>query len=320
MQTSNDTIWALSRVAELELNPAGHIIQMATLRSTQRRPLSCSECTRRKLRCSKVLPCTSCRDRGLEASCSRETVRVSKKGRNNVERVVSTAKGDVPKSRGISNHELSSPLLPGASDDQLDDTRASQASLLTSNIFGNDDVLALQGTQGLSKPSSKEYVAHQHPSEGLAEDAAVTLENLALGRQRILNMEDSQKATTSSFMASSLRPCMTTGALSYSFDTLITFEQVKLLLKYYQDHLAWTHNLLHMTTFIRECETAFHQGAESKAWISLYYAVLCVSSFYSHLPIWSLIRKLKHFAYHASPDIVASTGLLPQSGYPCDVL
>ncbi|KAH8689440.1 hypothetical protein BGW36DRAFT_433440 [Talaromyces proteolyticus] len=44
------------------------------MRSTQRAPRSCSECTSRKIKCNKVIPCRPCRKRGQAARCTREPV------------------------------------------------------------------------------------------------------------------------------------------------------------------------------------------------------------------------------------------------------
>ncbi|KAH6869065.1 fungal-specific transcription factor domain-containing protein [Thelonectria olida] len=45
-------------------------------RSTQRAPLSCSQCYKRKIRCDKKSPCKSCIARGIALECKRETVQV----------------------------------------------------------------------------------------------------------------------------------------------------------------------------------------------------------------------------------------------------
>ncbi|WVW85886.1 hypothetical protein I302_107924 [Kwoniella bestiolae CBS 10118] len=54
-----------------------------SMRRTQRAPQSCSNCTKRKVKCTKVLPCTECLDRGLGSSCRREAVVVKGRVVNN---------------------------------------------------------------------------------------------------------------------------------------------------------------------------------------------------------------------------------------------
>jgi len=43
-------------------------------RVTQRAPKSCTECTRRRIRCTKEIPCRPCIARGQRADCRREVV------------------------------------------------------------------------------------------------------------------------------------------------------------------------------------------------------------------------------------------------------
>lgn len=44
------------------------------MRRTQRAPRRCQECSARKIRCNKVIPCEPCIRRGQAARCTRETV------------------------------------------------------------------------------------------------------------------------------------------------------------------------------------------------------------------------------------------------------
>ena len=47
-----------------------------TVRSTQRAPRACLQCTKRKVKCDKALPCKPCRMRGITGECKVEPVRV----------------------------------------------------------------------------------------------------------------------------------------------------------------------------------------------------------------------------------------------------
>lgn len=203
-----------------------------TPRVSQRKPLSCSECTRRKLRCSKTIPCTSCLDRGLEASCAREKVIVRKKHQR------SSSVGE-SSSRGA-------PPVPGPVS-------------LSSEISGSPLTV-----ESLSHGGSPEASKSNHPSAAVPDDAPVTLENLALGRQRILN-------TTNEAVDSTWLPA--------EVDMLVSWNQARVLLDYHSRNLAWIPNILHMPTFVDECEAAFTQYIfGSRAWIALFYAFLCVSA------------------------------------------
>lgn len=209
-----------------------------TPRVSQRKPLSCSECTRRKLRCSKTIPCTSCLDRGIEASCAREKVIVRKKHQRSSSVGKASSHGAAPASGPIS--------LP---------SELSGSPLTVESLCDGS-------SPGVSKSS--------HPSATLPDDAPVTLENLALGRQRILNMES--PAATGIEAAGSTW-------LSDEIDMMISLDQARILLDYHTENLAWIHNVMHMPTFAEECEAAFNQSIlKSRAWIALYYAFLCVSA------------------------------------------
>lgn len=49
------------------------------IRSSQRAPRSCMRCAKKRIKCDKNIPCQTCVSRGLESSCTRETVRVKGK-------------------------------------------------------------------------------------------------------------------------------------------------------------------------------------------------------------------------------------------------
>jgi hypothetical protein len=59
------------------------------VRTTQRLPLSCLECSRRKIKCDRSIPCRPCIDRGDDRGCRREEVAVKGELQN---RTVSPAK------------------------------------------------------------------------------------------------------------------------------------------------------------------------------------------------------------------------------------
>ncbi|KAF7533669.1 hypothetical protein G7054_g6881 [Neopestalotiopsis clavispora] len=228
-----------------------------TPRISQRKPLSCTSCAKKKLRCSKSIPCTSCIDRGLEASCAREKVIVRKK------------------------HQRSSSIGEGS-------------SLGTATTSNNGPVSHASEVSGspltidsLCDASSPEATKSQHPSAAVPDDAPVTLENLALGRQRILNM----RFTGGNLLNEPDDPAW----LPPQIDFIVSLAQARVLLAYHTRHLAWIHNVLHMPTFVEECENAFAQYVlKSRAWIALFYAFLC------------------HTAYHGPESLLAAVDMLPQ--------
>jgi hypothetical protein len=74
-------------------------------RVSQRAPRSCQPCSRRKLRCSKQIPCSACVSRGVPDDCCRESVILSKhtsktyRTRRSLTDVISLASSLVSKTR-----------------------------------------------------------------------------------------------------------------------------------------------------------------------------------------------------------------------------
>ncbi|KAK6088983.1 short chain dehydrogenase [Seiridium cupressi] len=111
-----------------------------------------------------TIPCTSCLDRGLEATCAREKVIVRKKQQR------------APSIGETSSHGAAT---------------ATGSLSLGSDLSGSPLTV-----ESLCDGSSPDTFKSQHPSAAVPDDAPVTLENLALGRQRILNMQSLSATTT----------------------------------------------------------------------------------------------------------------------------
>ena len=99
--------------------------------------------------------------------------------------------------------------------------------------------------------------------EALAENAAMTLECLAWGRQRDEGI--------------SPRSIMSAQHRTDSFDFL-NIQQARGAIDFHRGSLTWMHNVIHWPTFYNECEKFWNgEMAEEKSWLALYYAVLSVS-------------------------------------------
>lgn len=192
-------------------------------RVSQRRPMSCSECSRRKLRCSKTIPCTSCIDRGLEATCAREKVIVRKRIN-----ITATASPSTSSSEPATSPGPMSVDRPG--------------SITIQSLCQEPDL----------DPSREAY-------------------------------SDPSAAPTSLFAGLPERDASRYAASTLPVDLLLSLEQAMVLLRYHQTHLAYLSNVLHMPTVLHEVEAAFHNKAfRTKAWLALYFAVLCVSPSLRH--------------------------------------
>lgn len=119
----------------------------SSIRKKQRPSYSCTECTRRKLRCSKHIPCSACVERGIGQECHRR----------------SQASQATPR-RG----STSTPRRNQSS---------TRSSTLQSDISVTASPLEVEHTP---------YLPRHNAVEGVGQDAAVMLEFLALSRRQVL--------------------------------------------------------------------------------------------------------------------------------------
>ena len=104
--------------------------------------------------------------------------------------------------------------------------------------------------------------------DGVAGDAAVTLEFLALGRQRVLQSVPDGELMGSEALLS---------IFPNSFNPILSEDQVRALMIYHEANVAWIHNVVHLPTFRDECDAYFSKGViPSDFWVALYYAMLSV--------------------------------------------
>ncbi|KAF9883349.1 hypothetical protein FE257_003565 [Aspergillus nanangensis] len=218
------------------------------MRKIHRKSLSCTECTRRKLRCSKTIPCSACVDRNISHRCKRrqDPSSTSQPIPNNLSENASIFVPPAPLSSGQNTR-------PRPFDDSL--------------------------STPTGAPSASHTPTHRM-IDSVATDAAVTLEFLALGRQRIVhsNRKDRDNAPYSTLAAAE--------------DTILSGPQVKAAMQYHHEHLTWMHNVVHLPTFIDQCDVYFlAPGSQEGSWMALYYAMLAFT------------------LYHVHPDVLGSMGI-----------
>ncbi|KAJ5910348.1 C6 transcription factor [Penicillium tannophilum] len=116
--------------------------------------------------------------------------------------------------------------------------------------------------------------------DSVTQDAAVMLEFLALSRQHVLE-------------AAQVDQPQQTESLSHTSELLFTAAQAKELMEYHQDCVAWIHNVVHMPSFLEQCEKTVYGEMSSieGGWLSLYYAIFAVT------------------LYHAQPSKLADVGI-----------
>lgn len=242
-------------------------------RKSQRPTLTCTECARRKQRCSKTIPCSSCLDRGIASSCRRNGV---------------SALSPQPSSREESDptrlrlddypHHPNSTLFsepgvrtasPGSTQGGGDETQPDGSC--TDEVVQDNSMCSRSHDQ--SEPKS--YTSRPRLTNGTVS----TLEFLTHGRRSILNLPHTQtrraslSITVSSAAASSDERA---DDAVCRWDAVFSVADARRLLIFHQRHLAWMHNVLHMPTLIREFDMSLGLSQPKPAWMALYYAVLSV--------------------------------------------
>lgn len=257
---------------------------------------SCTQCARRKVRCSKIIPCSSCVDRGLASQCHvhpRSGLPNTGRSRASEDRAVtsrdavSSVTGSV--TRPTSAHEYDaadraySPLAlvqdqtrqfsPGGS-------RRIASSRLDSAQLVNRSAGSSVNSASLSANSEMITLASA-PIEtcNLANDSAVTLEFLALGRRNILGSRRctaSERPTFTPNMAADLvnRPI---AAFPEHWDPILSHDEARQALDLHEESFVWYHNVVHLPAFRQEFESNLTKTAPDLGWLALYYAILCVS-------------------------------------------
>lgn len=223
-----------------------------------RQPYSCTECTRRKVRCSKVIPCSACIDAGFEHLCRRENVSAARQTpvRAQIDRRVK------PYNVTRNTSQESSETIV-ASDASVARNLAPLPGQHQTPLAGEEETPPTGYTNGqfpVSRPLGSLI-------EGVAQDAALSLEYLALGRQYV--MQNGNRTTANA-----------TGGPQISdttIDPVVPMEQARLLIAYHGENLAWMHNILHMPTFREQCEFFLQHGKPiDRFWLPLYYTTLSV--------------------------------------------
>ncbi|KAF5591036.1 hypothetical protein FPANT_5769 [Fusarium pseudoanthophilum] len=234
-----------------------------SVRSSQRSVLACTNCSRRKIKCSKTIPCTACVRQNKAAQCQREPVTVV--SRRSVGRSrASTALDDPVTDPPVPVFEAAS--LATVSPTPINEVPVSTTvnSAAGSTIISSNDSL----------PPIDERMIEQllaslsAPETRLTNEAATMLEFLTHGRRNILN----QFMGRESISTSMTQPVQ-------KWDTFLPVEDARSLLALHEKHLTWMHNTVHMPTFMREFDENVLKIECDRNWIALYYALL------SRLPV-----------------------------------
>jgi hypothetical protein len=134
----------------------------------------------------------------------------------------------------------------------------------TGELHRTHNFLTSSGASGPAQDNAKSNPDSEITREGeLATEAAMSLESLAWGAHR----EQTSKVVPS--------PVIST--LVEELQGLIDTKTAREILTFHKEHVAWMHNVIYFPHFLTECEDFLNGGPQrDAAWLSLYFAVLCV--------------------------------------------
>lgn len=249
------------------------------MRTTQRAPQACRRCAVKKMRCSKTVPCDTCVKQGLAQQCHRETVIVKKYARpqtrdrhQNRKRSRNQDSYSPDESPSAARQATAAVLVDPSQQEshqgtpinttdsyQIEDTNPK--SPRSSSISGYQSWTASTFPELDMPPSS-----HDEDASCPFDSTPTSLEVLVWGRQRDAGCPPVAEPTTALFHSSQ--------------EDILPPEQAIQVLKFHWKWLAWAHNVINWMQFREECQTYWGKGRiKEKAWLALYYAVLCVSQY-----------------------------------------
>lgn len=253
-------------------------------RVSQRAPLSCYPCSKRKMRCSKTIPCFHCVRRKIPEQCVREAVILSKEVLTSPSKTISTPQteaGNDDSQDGAQVRELIGRDVPARM----------QANVARSAVTHIDVPIVLPP----AAPSSE----YSRPLQLTTVSTMLPIENnspYSVFHNQLENNEISQRHTRPQIEveAASNLETLSWGSHQNVIEmnrgrnwalringSLSSTQEIQVL-DFHQTHVAWTHNVLHVPTLVEECRSHRQtpQSLPKAGWLSLYYAVLSVCEYF----------------------------------------
>jgi hypothetical protein len=221
------------------------------VRTTQRLPLSCVECSRRKIKCDRSIPCRPCIDRGDDLGCRREEVAVKGELQN---------RGTSPGKR-MTFEELV--------------FRVNQLSDRVKELERGPRYAGTEEAYGPSRASSPIDVDTTR-LPGIMEEAALGIgETSRWGEHYPETSRQGGEAFLGWYGPKTLHS---------SLAGLPSQSQSRALVNLYEENAAWITGSVHLPTLRREQDTFWIQletnSYRDDMWLALYFAVLSVSAFF----------------------------------------
>jgi hypothetical protein len=244
-------------------------------RLTQRRPLVCRACTKSKVRCDKAVPCARCRRRQIP--CEREQVQLSS---NRKQKPHTPEESFTQETTAQLHDESLRPFIAQefsgykvgpvdtAGATPPEDSTALVPNLPTEPISDRNSIIPFARNTTPKRRVQAEF-----------EDLATGIEGLAWGRHQCIRYphRDCLQIET---------PCEATARDPLSSNLLESLPHIVIarqLVDFHIRFLCWNHNVLHVPTFLLQCEEFWHSAAiEDSQWIALYCAVLSTAAWSIH--------------------------------------
>ncbi|AFR98714.2 hypothetical protein C343_06699 [Cryptococcus neoformans C23] len=238
------------------------------IRRTQRAPTSCIQCTKRKIRCSRTVPCSQCVGRAEGHRCRRELVLV--KGKE-----LRGGQDELKEDRPISVEQL------------LAENRELRRQLAEQKYRQSSDALA---STGYDRSIARTFVS-SHEVEGVSGDTVNDLEKMAavmllleIGRSREGNADTFEFAKLQQPQPWSFPRLFTASSLPTLPSTFLSTR----LVTFAVEALGFLHGTIHGPSFLQE-HSKFIEEKDSQgilfmgtAWLGFYFSQLTLAL--HHLP------------------------------------
>ncbi|OAA75940.1 Zn(2)-C6 fungal-type DNA-binding domain protein [Akanthomyces lecanii RCEF 1005] len=240
-------------------------------RVSQRAPKACQECTRRKIRCDKTVPCSRCRR--LKKTCSREDVLTTKVAARNVRN------GD------------EATFLRRLRRILADDGSTEDAQVLVEKRLYE----VAEGAVQDASEKTEEAALKEAPAD--ASLAVRTLESLVWSRQSTSCFPHRSGCRCAQHRGyaelASINCDMTSSMIQWTSVYVdpalyLTTANARKVVEFHIEHLWWHHNALHATTFLNQCSIFWGTGQVThRMWLALYLSIISST-------LWTLVNSRRH--------------------------
>ncbi|KAJ5423855.1 Monooxygenase FAD-binding [Penicillium cf. griseofulvum] len=264
--------------------------QAARVRVSQRQPQACRECTKRKRKCDKQIPCSRCKR--LNMQCSIEVVQLR---RNAVQygseiQFLNSLVADLE-----SSPSDPVPLVVQKIKNRVFRLQTGQDPA-ESDVSNTASAQPESSTTGDRAPGKAPLGLTDSTSNQIDSSLLTAIEHLAWGRNsagcfphRTCSCQYRKDGLQS---LSGTSPSLLHGPNLELNSAFPSSRDAQKLVKFHLCHLAWHHNCIHGPTFLEQCELFWETGKfDDPLWQALYFSVLSstVSSIQDSVKVKELV-------------------------------